>query len=323
MAKLEGVKVLDMKYGEILRVEYNGEIYEKVDGKPKIGDIGRFKDGIYLAGKFEKVKDLDHDGDPIMSESGSLFAHNLDFYRKISVQPSLADRVTAVEAKLNDLSSKVDKLEGKTDDGYRLVTDREPRVGDYVKFDEALYGWLTAGKYYEIKEFDGDDPVIIRDDGDEYDTFGDEFKVYEKVPAIKETVNNISVGDYVKLTTREPSYGWGGVKRGDIGKVVKILGGDQLTIEFPNHPDWSGLVSEVEKVTDENELKFLRIGRKPNEYKVGDLIKITRDQYCAPVGSICEVIKIYENCVKYRSGYVGDFDAIELIAPVEARVDHQ
>jgi hypothetical protein len=39
MAKLEGVKTLDMINGEITKVEYNGVKYSKVDGEAKVGDL--------------------------------------------------------------------------------------------------------------------------------------------------------------------------------------------------------------------------------------------------------------------------------------------
>lgn len=259
MAKLEGVKVLDMKYGEILRVEYGGEIYEKVDGPAQANDL------IYATtntlvdvtkNSFYKCIGVDSDGCVVFYDDADDFMtrqpRSFQVFRKISVQPSLADRVKKLE-------SRVDKLEGKIDDGYRLVTDREPRVGDYIKFDEAPCCYLTAGKYYEIEEFDGDDPIIIGDDGDEYDTFGTKFEVYEKVP-------------------------------------------------------------------DENEMKFLRAGRKPGEFKVGDIVRGPEGN---PVVDIFEIIEIREGSthpIRFinRNGKNDGFSInanLTLIAPVEARVD--
>ncbi|WP_276356979.1 hypothetical protein [Bacillus subtilis] len=40
MAKLEGVKTLDMVNGEITKVAYGGAAYERVEGEAKAGDIG-------------------------------------------------------------------------------------------------------------------------------------------------------------------------------------------------------------------------------------------------------------------------------------------
>lgn len=408
MAKLESVKVLDMKYGEILRVEYDGEIYEKVDGPAQKGDIAEVVKqwGNQVEGAFYRVIQGDTDFVYIDGEACRACAgvDKVNLFRKISVQPSLVDRVTAVEAKLNDLSSRVDKLEGKTDDGYRLVTDREPRVGDYVKFDEAPCGWLTAGKYYEIEEFDDDDPVIIDDDGDEYDTCGDKFEVYEKVVKEKGEDDVLKVGDYVvalpsandcyritntnmklaevrkriserlisilvishkdedsvgdyftvsekhfrKATEDEiqaalkpkerPTEGdfvkvidKKGYHHIDIGEYVKIVLDDKSEVPFKcekldgRYADWLRK-DEVEKVTDENALKFLRAGRKPGEFKVGDIVK-------GPKGNsfvdIFEVIEIREGStcpIRFinRNGENDGFSAqanLTLIAPVEARVD--
>jgi hypothetical protein len=262
MAKLEGVKVLDMKYGEILRVEYNGEIYEKVDGPAQKGDLLRVNvEGLSDVdkGDFFEVGNRGRYYDNDEGERDANFswpAGYLSYFRKISVQPSLADRVAAVEAKLNDLSSRVDKFDGKTDEEISASLNKKerPTEGDFVKIIQKGISHAKIGEYVKIVEDDKSD-----------------------TPFKCEDLNGWNVGWF-----RE---------------------------------------DEVEKVTDENVLKFLRAGRKPNEYKVGDLIQITKYEGGAPVGSIREVREVYNTFVLYSDLYGAKFDAIKLVAPVEARVD--
>lgn len=45
MAKLEGVKTLDMVNGEITKVAYNGAEYERVEGDAQEGDLVLITDG--------------------------------------------------------------------------------------------------------------------------------------------------------------------------------------------------------------------------------------------------------------------------------------
>lgn len=68
---------------------------------------------------------------------------------------------------------------------YVKVTDRKPKAGDYVKFNEDTYD-VTAGKYYEVTDVDCDGDIEIVDDvGDEFNLYGEDFEVYEKVDAVK------------------------------------------------------------------------------------------------------------------------------------------
>jgi hypothetical protein len=68
-----------------------------------------------------------------------------------------------------------------------------------------------------------------------------------------------SVGDKVRLVIREgacPVYGWGDVKRGDIGVIVDIdyckheYDKVDYTVKFPHQSDWRGHADELELVLD-------------------------------------------------------------------------
>lgn len=110
--------------------------------------------------------------------------------------------------------------ENKGEKVYRKVTDREPRVGDFVKYSEEIND-VTPNKYYEIIEIDfAGDPQIIDDEGDEYDTAGDDYEVYELVTKLEteqEPEQALQVGDYAKVIHSNTCKDY-------IGKIVEIAG---------------------------------------------------------------------------------------------------
>ena len=59
---------------------------------------------------------------------------------------------------------------------------RNAKKGDLLVFNPTEYSYLTSGKPYEVIEvYDEGDIIIIDDNGDEFNTFGDKFEVYEQV----------------------------------------------------------------------------------------------------------------------------------------------
>jgi hypothetical protein len=57
------------------------------------------------------------------------------------------------------------------------------------------------------------------------------------------------VGQEVVLITDRPYYGSGGVKKGEVGLVHRIIGDNELLVLFPNTKDWkftgwTGLIEE-------------------------------------------------------------------------------
>ena len=65
---------------------------------------------------------------------------------------------------------------------------------------------------------------------------------------MKLCLETFRIGDRVRVKTGvQPSCGWGSVKSGDIGVVRKIQA-KNLTVDFPQHKQWSGVDHEMERV---------------------------------------------------------------------------
>ncbi|WP_061576933.1 hypothetical protein [Bacillus licheniformis] len=314
MAKLTGVKTLDMVSGEITKVAYDDEVYVRVEGEGQPGDIGlriskpttfvslgHFYPIIYDRG----LRYIDDDGDLMGVPPGTF-----SFFRKVSAsQPSIEDRVSTNEKDIESLKSDVAALKGEAKTEYVRIDKGEAKSGDYVKFDEAPNGFLTAGKYYEIEFVDDyGDPIIIDDDGYDLDTHGEVFEVYRKVGATEPKPERLKVGDYAKVV--------GTARNGccDRGDIVKITEDDDSAVPFKlafvdgEYAGWEDEKSLV-RATDEEVAEAKRkqaevkeckrwaaIGREVGEYKVAT--------------------QNHGNCTENQS-------SIELIAPVEARFDRK
>ncbi|WP_459198743.1 hypothetical protein [Bacillus subtilis] len=229
MANLVSVKTLDMVNGEITKVAYGGVEYERVEGEAQKGDLVLIKDGWSFAtqGKFYKSVGIDEGGDAkIIDNYGDTISNDrttYDLFRKVaaSTNPSVEERVAKAEGEIESLKSDVAALKGEAE--YKRIAKCEARAGDYVKFDYPP-SFLTAKEYYEIKEFEDGDPVIIDDDGDEYDTYSDDFEVYRKVSAASVEAEpkpeRLKVGDYAKVVNADQCT-MGGFSVGDIVEIVE------------------------------------------------------------------------------------------------------
>ncbi|MGD2353387.1 hypothetical protein ACP8H2_17040 [Bacillus subtilis] len=228
MAKLEGVKTLDMVNGEITKVAYGGAEYERVEGEAQIGDIVLITTNGWTdarEGEFYKAVGVDSDGDAkIKDDRGTIDSHfrrNYDLLRKVaaSTNPSVEERVVKAEGEIESLKSDLAALKGEAE--YKRVAKSEARAGDYVKFDDPP-SYLTDKEYYEIKGFDDGDPLIIDDDNDEYDTYTDNFEVYRKVNAAsveaKPKPERLKVGEYAKVVNATDYHSF---RDGDIVEIVE------------------------------------------------------------------------------------------------------
>ncbi|WP_332606831.1 hypothetical protein [Bacillus spizizenii] len=352
MAKLEGVKTLDMVNGEITKVAYGVATYERVEGAAQDGDLllmrrsgldtteGAFYYTHSTAGRYANIiddKDEPHDWS----------REHYDLFRKVaaSTNPSVEERVTKAEGEIESLKSDVASLKGEAE--YKRIAKSEARAGDYVKFDDPP-SYLTDKEYYEIKEFDDGDPVIIDDASDEYDTYTDKFEVYRKVSAASVEAEpkpeRLKVGDYAKVvedqsTSNDDPIGY----EAAVGDYAEVLIEDKTRIPFKvrlitgqNTGDtaWAREfalvratdeeVAEAKRVAAEavERKKWAEIGREVGEYKVGDIFR-------SPGGNLFEITRIDDSCAfpiiftnlqGVDDGYKRDA-AITLVTPVEVRFD--
>lgn len=351
MAKLEGVKTLDMVTGEITKVSYEGAEYERVEGGAQKGDLVLITDGswcdatkgeFYLSvGIIAKdpmiVDDID--------EVDSNYDESYVLFRKVSAsQPSLEDRVSTNEKDIEALKSDFAALKIEAVPKYVRIAKSEAKAGDYVKFDEAPCGYLTAGKYYEIYRVDDcGDPIIVDDEGDGFDTYGEVFEVYRKVSVASAEADpkpeRLKVGDYAKVVNaafNDEDIVEISEDRGTISSKFarRIIDGKTQYVpkrELVRATDEEVAEAKRKQAEEEERKRWAAIGREVDEYKKGDIVA-----YDDPVwfetsgfGEVVRrrseraiVIEALDN-YGYVKRYTVPIDRLKLITPAEARFDRK
>lgn len=227
--------------------------------------------------------------------------------------------VEAYEQALLSYEKALHKASFSVGDYVKIVKSErgnEGKIAKITRIDEGLTSQRITGEFAPV-DFEG---RIINDET----SYG--LNAEAIVKATDKEVEQakkpkLKAGDFVKF--EEPDLY--DITVGKIYEVQTDYAGDLCIIDDAGDEDCSYLAEFAIKV-DAEEAKWAKLGRKVDEYKVGDIIKITRDQHGDPVGTITKVIRVHERgTVTYKSvsngTYLGDFDAIKLIAPVESTLN--
>ena len=151
-------------------------------------------------------------------------------------------------------------------------------------------------------------------------------------PEVEEVTYN--VGDYVKIIADECGHGF------DIGQIVIVTeldydGKSVYEAESLDGDDWCIDNEEIVLATEEEiaaakaeikanktEEKWAEISRKPNNYKVGDIVRATTGYAGIKEGDIGEIVgDPSSQCPLVEANGERRFVFVELITPVEARFD--
>ncbi|WP_439931109.1 hypothetical protein ACSTTP_06965 [Bacillus velezensis] len=319
MAKLDGVKTLDMVNGEITKVAYDGAEYVKTDTAVQEGDLFLLTEGhsiisgesgeFYLTEKYRNgaiVIPTRYFGNATATQSdGDGIA-----FRKVSAgtNPSLEDRVSSAEGEIEALKSDVAALKGEPE--YKRIDADEAQEGDYVKFDEAPRRYLTAGKYYEIDCVDSSgDPWIIDDEGDDFDTsvlHDDEFELYRKVSAASVEVEpkpeRLKVGDYARVVENLR------VHCAEIGEIVLVKIDDESVVPYKceklngERGGWF-YESELVRATDE-EVAEAKDAAARAKFKEGAKVRLKSGGGDYPLGGFTDgnIYEVSDNAYNHRRG---------------------
>lgn len=349
MAKLN-VKVVDMVNGEITKVTYEGAEYVKFDGKARIGDLALCvnETPFFTVGEFYLSWDLYETGEPRMKDDvdDNYRMHKGCYvlFHKISVdKPTLEQRVGALESDVAALKGeKKDEetieFEGAT---YRKV-DREALEGDVVIIRNGAGEWFMDGVPYKVLQGILINSVHSSGKMEVYKAAVNRTRetvdVYEPIEQVKYVPQE---GDIVVIVKSEHGSRNG---VGDIGKVSDVSP-INFAVDVPQKPCTSNArgnkheayevrkatsaeVEKYEQAVKDAEIasKWAKIGRKPNEFKKGDVVRVVSHKYgkCeGEIGLVEDAGILGEGGVGVRCGahYVGicfKGETVELVAPVES-----
>ncbi|MFW0909671.1 hypothetical protein [Bacillus altitudinis] len=204
----------------------------------------------------------------------------------------------------------------------------DAKVGDIIRLPGNSYKHAIPGGFYAVISVIDRDVIVMENCGNHHRWTEGLYELFRKKHV------RLKVGDYAKVVEDD---GLWNVSKGDLVKVsdddrsMRPFHCDILRGEFAGQLTWlreSDLVlaTEAEVAVAKEaeakrsiEAKWAKIGRKVDEYKVGDLVKYLSD------GEICEVGKITDRkvmCSTEEYGLCGELPKdITLITPVEARFD--
>ncbi|MEC0328738.1 hypothetical protein P4H42_03755 [Paenibacillus macerans] len=268
---------------EVIGVGGSRTKYRKVERDAKAGDILKITDnsgdGYVVEGAFYEVKYLDCAEDPqILDEDGEEMdtaGMRFEVYEKVAESPALvADEIT---------------FEG---DKYRKV-GRDAKEGDVIKITEPddEDDPITVGGLYRIESVDWNgDPQITDNDGNEFDTCGSTYEVYEKVTVqYREVKRPAKVGERIKIV--DAQMAGGDYENGDEMVVTETrwptshavnadFNGNQVHV-------WYAEYVVLEPIAEKPELKRLTVGDYAkvvsnigyHNYAIGSVVKITKDDF--------------------------------------------
>ncbi len=213
-----------------------------------------------------------------------------------------------------------DQIEKVSDE----ITSATPKVGDKVIVVKTIVsrGKYAIGDVLTVEEVVGDSGIHVKDIG--VGLLSSEFKVVEIAPVAPA----FEVGDYAKVVGRTFA---GDLTTGSIVKITEEAGYDgHYRAELLDGSDYDHVpATSLEKLT-EKEAKFAEIGRKVDEYKVGDIARVIHSPNASPNGTMVEVCSVdagkvsakgYSKNLEKVFEYFYDAEDLELITPVEHRFD--
>ena len=143
-----------------------------------------------------------------------------------------------------------------------------------------------------------------------------------------------AIGDLVEIIDADDSD----LSLGDIGEITDI-DNDDLPYCVHTYDDFDyfpasalrKITSEEAEAKSEKKAVFARLGRNPGEYKKGDIARVTEEgSHDFLLGDVIEIEIVNEYGGQHKARYINGIDVdcpyvyvreIELIAPVESRVD--
>lgn len=311
MAKLQNVTTVNMVNGEITAIKYDGAVYSKVDDKAMLSDIVRTMNGAkdVTTGAYYSVSVRDENGDvairdDVYDKRSSL--GRFDVFRKASASAPFAEMVVSrVEA----VEKRMDALEGAKDTETLVKGDRVLISG------KSIYGTNKDGMFgrFDTVDMDGDHNVEFGNGESRLFRREQLTKVAGTDAPVKPKSRRPATGDIVVITANTNDSR---NKVGDIGKVevapsnsvisvsVRVPGGSNSSAVYTRNSEMRlatpAEIAQYEKakasaVTQAaKDSVFTKAGRKPNEYREGDVVRVTDDDdYTSTKGEYAVVARHY------------------------------
>lgn len=272
MAKLEGVNVINMRDGEITKIEYEGEEYTKDENvtEPIDGDIALNKLGTrsYTKGAFYELREgLTNYGsfgtktDDQDSKNNGKSRDHFDVFRKVSA-PTITERVDGLE-------TRVSALEADQTDESPKEFDKPAQVGDTILITDAYLtgGYYKNGDNLTVKEVDEEGDVVTTEEYGHFFIANGEFKIIGRKEATEKESKESLVGKYVVFSDTDGAD----LTKGKAYEIISEDDGYFLVHDDKGYGQW------VDKAVERSRFTFEIFDEKPAEnpsFEVGDCAKV-------------------------------------------------
>jgi len=315
MAKLEGVKVLDMKDGEVTKIEYEGEVYTKIDGverKPKPGDkiriinAHKITGGRYKNGDILTVKEYQPRGDAIV-EHVEVEEHDIAIY--------LSEFEFVDESELKPTVNVGDLVKVSGNNAKHEHRD----VAGWGKHSQGLVNYGEIGRVTVVEsegiyvKFVG---KVITTGG--YEVEGEFYLEHGEYEPLTFYDKPAQVGD--KILINEHAWGTGGkYGKGDVLTVKEVREDNVVNVEENDRPI-SPIEFDIIERSGENEFE------ETTKFKAGDFAKVVGDTHFGGIkkGTVVEICAEadYDDDIRFETLNGDDYDfakaeSLEKVNPTE------
>ncbi|XP_051732344.1 uncharacterized protein LOC127502925 isoform X3 [Ctenopharyngodon idella] len=183
---------------------------------------------------------------------------------------------TTCMQEINKTINKVSDLSTKRPPSDIAVGDRV-RVKPSVVIPTQKWGSVTHISIGVVKKIQGE---LLTVDFPEQKNWTGVVSEMERVTSAgsdlltKNASVDIKVGDRVRVkpSITTPKHNWGrNVTHKSVGVVKDIKGDDSLVVDFPGHANWKGMLSEMERVTNDDEMGASSLD---SIIKIGDKVRV-------------------------------------------------
>jgi hypothetical protein len=247
----------------------------------------------------------------------SKISYNGEEYAKVS------EREDGIHANPGDILLRINHAEDYARIGDYFAVNSDRRIVD--REDDEIRPHLKHYAIFEKVLAESDDKLA---------------ELEERIAALEAAQQPLNVGDKVRLLSGAEEHYLHGFANGDICEVIPSEFDDEdLRIENGGGTQGYAKPDQLEKVSDKEAqqleadrklaAKFAEIGRKPGEFKAGDIVKVIRASSGHAVGTIGEVTRDYDRngigpevMARDSDGDLTDLHSpSEIITPVERRFD--
>ncbi|XP_058612576.1 uncharacterized protein ftr97 isoform X6 [Onychostoma macrolepis] len=263
----------DLDQGTMLQKKLEGEITELKKREGDLEDLIQTEDNIQFLQNYESVS----------SSSGSDELQSFSFQPYCSFEDvrklicELTGRLeTTCTQEISKTVNKVSDLSAKRPTFDIVVGDRV-RVKPSVVTPINKWGSVTHLSVGVVKKIQGD---LLTVDFPEQRNWTGVVSEMEHVTDAGSDLSNkngpcvINVGDRVRVkpSITTPKHNWGrNVTPKSVGVVKDIKDDDSVVVDFPGHANWKGILSEMELVTNDDEIGPSSLD---SNIKIGDKVRV-------------------------------------------------